>query len=48
MTEDKVVETDKTLEDFDPPKKHKTNKYAFGCAILASTTCILLGYGESC
>ncbi|ESW03844.1 hypothetical protein PHAVU_011G046600 [Phaseolus vulgaris] len=44
MTEDKVVETDKTLEDFDPPKKHKTNKYAFGCAILASTTCILLGY----
>ncbi|KAK7341502.1 hypothetical protein VNO80_24433 [Phaseolus coccineus] len=44
MTEGKVVETDKTLDDFDPPKKPKTNKYAFGCAILASTTCILLGY----
>jgi len=47
MTEGKVLETHKTLEDFDPPKKPKRNMYAFGCAILASTTCILLGYGES-
>ncbi|QCD88530.1 MFS transporter [Vigna unguiculata] len=42
--EGKGVETHKALDDFDPPKKPKTNFYAFGCAILASTTCILLGY----
>lgn len=34
----------KTVEDFDPPKKPVKNKYAFGCAILASMTSILLGY----
>jgi len=45
--EGKGVETHKALDDFDPPKKPKTNFYAFGCAILASTTCILLGYGQS-
>lgn len=33
------------IEDFDPPKKPKRNKYAFACAILASMTSILLGYG---
>ncbi|BAT90910.1 hypothetical protein LR48_Vigan08g170700 [Vigna angularis] len=44
MAEGKGVETHKALDDFDPPKKPKTNFYAFGCAILASTTCILLGY----
>ncbi|KAM1420743.1 hypothetical protein ACFX2I_003078 [Malus domestica] len=32
------------LSDFDPPEKPKRNKYAFGCAILASMTSILLGY----
>ncbi|KAK2978334.1 hypothetical protein RJ640_016436 [Escallonia rubra] len=30
--------------DFEAPKKPKRNKYAFGCAILASMTSILLGY----
>ncbi|KAK7404449.1 hypothetical protein VNO78_05351 [Psophocarpus tetragonolobus] len=42
MTEGKVVEA--TLDDFDPPKKPKRNKYAFACAMLASMTSILLGY----
>ncbi|KAK7264315.1 hypothetical protein RJT34_31922 [Clitoria ternatea] len=32
------------LQDFDPQKKPKRNKYAFACAILASMTSILLGY----
>lgn len=30
---------------FDPVKPPKKNKYAFGCAVLASMTSILLGYG---
>lgn len=30
---------------FDAVKKPKRNKYAFGCAILASMTSVLLGYG---
>jgi len=50
MTQGKIVEAaeaHKTLEDFDPPKKRKRNKYAFACAVLASMTSILLGYGES-
>lgn len=34
------------LADFDAQKKPKRNKYAFACAILASMTSILLGYGE--
>ncbi|KAI4295548.1 hypothetical protein L6164_035585 [Bauhinia variegata] len=34
----------KALEDFDPQKKPKRNKFAFACAILASMTSILLGY----
>ncbi|XP_059455458.1 polyol transporter 5 [Corylus avellana] len=34
----------KTLADFDPPKKPKRNVYALACAILASTTSVLLGY----
>ena len=34
-------------EDFEnPEKKPRRNKYAFACAILASMTSILLGYGE--
>ncbi|GAB2267296.1 Polyol transporter 5 [Dionaea muscipula] len=35
-----------SIELFDPPKakKHKRNKFAFACAILASMTSILLGY----
>lgn len=36
----------KTIADFDPPGKPKRNKYAFACAILASMTSILLGYGK--
>lgn len=36
----------KSLEDFDPKKAPKRNKFAFACAILASMTSILLGYGE--
>ena len=52
-SEGKVVETEeagKTIleEDCDPPiKKPKRNTYAFACAMLATTTSILLGYGES-
>ncbi|KAJ4716473.1 Polyol transporter like [Melia azedarach] len=34
----------KTIQDFNPPKKPKRNKFAFACAILASMTSILLGY----
>ncbi|KAK6946217.1 Major facilitator, sugar transporter-like [Dillenia turbinata] len=37
-------QTQKSLADFDPPKKAPTNKYALGCAILASLSSILLGY----
>lgn len=37
---------EKSIEDFEPQKKPKRNKYAFACAILASMTSILLGYGE--
>lgn len=36
----------KTIEDFDPPKKTNRNKFAFACAVLASMTSVLLGYGE--
>jgi len=36
----------KSLEDFGPQKKPKRNKFACACAILASMTSILLGYGE--
>ncbi|GAB4853920.1 Polyol transporter 5 [Ancistrocladus abbreviatus] len=32
------------MADFNPPKEPKRNKFAFLCAILASTTSILLGY----
>ncbi|KAJ7978387.1 Polyol transporter like, partial [Quillaja saponaria] len=35
---------EKIIDDFDPLKKPKRNKFAFGCAILASMTSILLGY----
>ncbi|OWM83802.1 hypothetical protein CDL15_Pgr004233 [Punica granatum] len=34
----------KSIQDFDPPKKPKRNKFAMACAILASMTSILLGY----
>ncbi|XP_012069681.2 putative polyol transporter 1 [Jatropha curcas] len=37
-------QTEKRLADFDPPKKHKSNKFALACAVLASMTSILLGY----
>lgn len=37
---------EKTLADFDPPEKPKRNKFALACAILASMTSTLLGYGE--
>ncbi|KAE9616524.1 hypothetical protein Lal_00034208 [Lupinus albus] len=42
MTEGKAPQ--KNLEDFNPQKKPKRNKYAFACALLASMTSILLGY----
>lgn len=41
MAEGKAVAQ---LQDFDPPKSPKRNKFAFACAILASMTSILLGY----
>ncbi|XP_058760258.1 polyol transporter 5-like [Vicia villosa] len=46
MSDSKVVEAkpQKNLQDFDPKKKPKRNKYAFACAMLASMTSILLGY----
>ncbi|XP_014493892.1 polyol transporter 5 [Vigna radiata var. radiata] len=44
MTQGKGVEAGQTVGDFNPSKKPKRNKYAFGCAILASMTSILLGY----
>ncbi|KAB1199024.1 Polyol transporter 5 [Morella rubra] len=34
----------KTIVDFDPPKKPGRNMYAIACAILASMTSVLLGY----
>lgn len=36
----------KTVQDFDPPKKPKRNKYALACSFLASMTSVLLGYGK--
>ena len=36
----------KTIMEFETPKKPKTNKYALGCALLASMTTVLLGYGQ--
>ena len=36
----------KITMDFDPPKKPKINKYAFTCALLATMTSVLLGYGQ--
>ena len=38
---------DTAVSAFDPPQKPKRNKFAFACAILASMTSILLGYGKS-
>lgn len=37
---------EKSLEDFDPYNKPPSNNFAFACAILASMTSILLGYGK--
>ncbi|KAG6651791.1 polyol transporter 5-like [Carya illinoinensis] len=34
----------KSIVDFDPPKKPKRNMYAIACAVLASMTSVLLGY----
>ncbi|RDX68194.1 Polyol transporter 5, partial [Mucuna pruriens] len=34
----------KSLEDFEPQKTPKRNKFAFACAVLASMSSILLGY----
>ena len=41
-----AVVDNKSLADFEPSKKTKRNKFAFACAILASLTSILLGYGK--
>ncbi|CAJ1973098.1 unnamed protein product [Sphenostylis stenocarpa] len=38
------AEPQKSIQDFDPQKSPKRNKFAFACAILASMTSILLGY----
>ncbi|XP_070662254.1 polyol transporter 5-like [Malus domestica] len=35
-----------SIADFDPPKKPKTKKFVVACAVLASMTSILLGYGD--
>lgn len=45
MAEREATIAPKSLEDFDPQKKPKRNKFACGYAILASMTPILLGYG---
>ncbi|KAF5954802.1 hypothetical protein HYC85_007658 [Camellia sinensis] len=37
-------QTQTHIPALDSPQKPKRNKYAFACAILASTTSILLGY----
>ncbi|CAL5212535.1 unnamed protein product [Lathyrus oleraceus] len=44
MAEREATIAPKSLEDFDPQKKPKKNKFACGYAILASMTPILLGY----
>lgn len=36
-----------SIQDFDPPKKPKRNKYAIACSFLASLASILLGYGKN-
>lgn len=46
MAEEKTPVQLKSLEDFDSQKKPESNKFAFACAILASMTSILLGYGK--
>lgn len=38
-------QTKELMTDFDPPQPPKRNKYAFACAMLASMTSVLLGYG---
>ncbi|EXB63597.1 Polyol transporter 5 [Morus notabilis] len=37
-------QTQKTIADFDPPKRPRKNIFAIACAVLASMTSILLGY----
>jgi len=37
---------DEAASMIDPKNKPKRNKFALACAILASMTSILLGYGE--
>ncbi|KAJ1407392.1 Sugar/inositol transporter [Sesbania bispinosa] len=44
MAEGEEAAAPKSLQDFDSQKKSKLNKYACGCAILASMTSVLLGY----
>lgn len=42
-----VMADNRSNADFEPAiKKPKRNKFAFFCAILASLTSILLGYGK--
>ncbi|MFS7995540.1 hypothetical protein Hanom_Chr12g01119091 [Helianthus anomalus] len=40
------IKSKELITDFDPPKPPKRNKYAFACAMLASMTSVLLGYGN--
>lgn len=38
---------DKAIDGFGPQKKPPRNKYASACAILASMSAILIGYGKT-
>ncbi|PHT64452.1 putative polyol transporter 1 [Capsicum annuum] len=45
MADEKLTQIARNrIQDFDPPKKPKTNKYAIACSFLASLASILLGY----
>lgn len=46
MAADEATTVEKKLEDFEPQRKPKRNKYASACAVLASMLSILLGYGQ--
>lgn len=43
MADEKLTQI-ASIQDFDPPKKPKANKYAIACSFLASLASILLGY----
>ena len=41
-----AISGQKSLADFDPPKKSKRNIFAIACAMLASMSSILLSYSK--